>query len=144
MDRLSAERRSDNMRQIRSKDTTPELVLRSLVHRLGYRFRLHRKDLPGNPDLVFPSRKKVVFLHGCFWHHHPSCPEGRIPGSRVDYWGPKLNRNQVRDAANQALLEEQGWGVLIVWECALRDTVVVKRTVKQFLGPAKASKPGLG
>jgi DNA mismatch endonuclease, patch repair protein len=144
MDKLSVERRSSNMRRIRSTDTNPELTLRRLIHGLGYRFRLHRKDLPGCPDIVFPGRRKVVFAHGCFWHQHPGCREGRIPGSRVDYWGPKLSRNQIRDAANQALLEEQGWGVLVVWECALKDTIVVKRTVKQFLGPAKACKPRIG
>ena len=89
MDKLSAERRSANMRQIRSKDTTPELALRRMLHRLGYRFRLHRKDLPGKPDLVFPSRRKVIFVHGCFWHQHPACREGRVPRSRLEYWEPK-------------------------------------------------------
>lgn len=138
MDNLTAERRSANMRRIRSEDTNPELALRRLIYRLGYRFRLHRKDLPGRPDVVFPGRRKVIFVHGCFWHQHPGCREGRIPSSRVDYWEPKLNRNQIRDAANQSLLEEQGWGVLVVWECALKDTITVKRTVKRFLGPVKA------
>ena len=125
------------MRRIRSKDTNPELVLRRLIHGLGYRFRLHRKDLPGRPDLVFAKRRKIVFVHGCFWHQHPDCREGRIPGSRLDYWVPKLKKNQIRDAANRALLEEQGWKVLIIWECELTDISVVKRAVKKFLGSVR-------
>src|SRR5437588_5757441 len=101
--------RSENMRAIRSKGMRPELAVRSLIHRLGYRFRLHRKDLPGKPDLVFSSRRKVIFVHGCFWHQHAGCREGRVPGTRRDYWGSKLRRNQERDAENQARLEEAGW-----------------------------------
>src|ERR1700678_1691410 len=95
------------MRAIRSKDMRPELAVRALAHKMGYRFRLHRKDLPGKPDLVFPSRRKVIFVHGCFWHQHPTCPEGRIPQSRREYWEPKLVRNQQRDAAAQLALKEQ-------------------------------------
>jgi DNA mismatch endonuclease, patch repair protein len=135
-DKLSAERRSANMARIRSKDTSPEIVLRKLIHGLGYRFRLHRKDLPGKPDLVFPSRRRVIFVHGCFWHQHPECREGRVPGSRLEYWGPKLRRNQERDAASQAALRGQGWRCLTVWECELKDTAGVLKTVKRFLGPA--------
>src|ERR1700676_1111209 len=121
MDKLSAERRNANMRQIRSENTAPELLLRRMLHHLGYRFRLHRKDLPGKPELVFPSRRKVIFVHGCFWHQHPGCREGRAPGSRLEYWGPNLKRNQERDALAQASLEEQGWHYLVVWECELKD-----------------------
>jgi DNA mismatch endonuclease (patch repair protein) len=113
-----------------------------LIYKLGYRFRLHRKDLPGRPDIVFPGLRKVIFMHGCFWHQHSGCREGRIPGSRADYWGPKLDRNQIRDAANQARLEEQGWKALVVWECELKNAAAVKKTVKQFLGRPKSSKPG--
>ena len=134
MDKLSAERRSSNMRRIRSKDTNPELALRSLIHRLGYRFRLHRRNLPGRPDIVFPGRKKVIFAHGCFWHQHRGCREGRMPGSRLEYWGPKLKRNQVRDAENQTRLEEQGWGVLVIWECGLKDRKSLTKTLRRFLG----------
>lgn len=134
MDKLSAERRSANMRQIRSENTAPELLLRRMLHRLGYRFRLHRKDLPGKPDLVFPSRRKVIFVHGCFWHQHSACKEGRVPQSRREYWEPKLSRNQARDAASQTLLEGQGWRFLVVWECELRDTTAALRIVMRFLG----------
>jgi len=134
MDSISREQRSANMRQIRSKDTQPELALRSLIHGLGYRFRLHRKDLPGHPDLVFPGRRKVIFAHGCFWHQHSECREGRIPSSRLDYWVPKLRRNQIRDAANQALLEKQGWRVLVIWECELKGFKSLTTRLKRFLG----------
>lgn len=106
MDKLSAERRSANMRQIRSHNTAPELLLRRMLHRAGYRFRLHRKDLPGKPDLVFPRRRKVIFVHGCFWHQHPGCREGKIPQSRREYWEPKLARNRHRDEAAQTSLKE--------------------------------------
>lgn len=134
MDKITAEKRSENMRRIRSKDTSPELTLRRLIHGIGYRYRLHRKDLPGSPDIVFPGRQKVIFVHGCFWHQHPGCREGRIPGSRLDYWISKLGRNQTRDLANQRLLKEQGWKVLIVWECDLKDLPALTKSVEQFLG----------
>ena len=128
MDKLSAERRSSNMRQIRSKNTAPELLLRRMLHRLGYRFRLHRKDLPGKPDLVFPSRRKAIFVHGCFWHQHSGCREGRVPGTRLEYWKPKLTRNQQRDTAAQSALREQGWQFLVVWECQLKDTTIALKS----------------
>jgi DNA mismatch endonuclease (patch repair protein) len=123
------------MRQIRSKNTTPEIVLRSLVHRLGYRFRLHQEDLPGKPDLVFPGRRKVIFLHGCFWHQHTGCREGRLPGTRQEYWKPKLTKNRERDAAAQLALKLQGWGVFTVWECELqKDSGAITRRLLRFLG----------
>ena len=125
------------MRQIRSKDTTPELFLRKQLHRRGYRFRLHRKNLPGKPDLVFPSRRKVIFIHGCFWHQHPECREGRVPGSRREYWKPKLVRNQQRDALAQTALKEQGWDTLAVWECELaKSATPILEQILRFLGPA--------
>lgn len=134
MDKISAERRSANMRRIRSKNTSPELALRRFLHGLGYRFRLHRKDLPGQPDLVFSGRRKLIFVHGCFWHQHPSCREGRIPGSRIEYWEPKLKRNQTRDAATQHLLKEQGWKILVIWECELTDLKSLRSRLERFLG----------
>jgi len=136
MDKLSPERRSANMARIRSQNTSPELTLRKLIHGLGYRFRLHRNDLPGKPDLVFPSRKKVIFVHGCFWHQHSECRDGRVPGSRLEYWGPKLRRNQERDALAQSSLKVQGWRCLAVWECELKDFTAALKRVKRFLGAA--------
>lgn len=133
MDKLSPERRSANMRQIRSGNTSPELVLRRLLHSKGYRFRLHRKDLAGRPDLVFASRRKVIFVHGCFWHQHAECREGRVPGSRPEYWIPKLKRNKERDNHNVSTLKEQGWQVLIVWECELRDVKTTVQKAELFL-----------
>lgn len=138
MDKLSPERRSANMARIRSRDTSPELVLRKLIHGLGYRFRLHRKDLPGKPDLVFPSRRKVIFMHGCFWHQHPECREGRVPGSRPEYWVPKLRRNQERDAASQSELALRGWRHLVIWECEIgHDLAPLLKKIARFLGPVK-------
>jgi DNA mismatch endonuclease (patch repair protein) len=139
VDKLSIERRRENMRQIRSTNTRPEKVLRQLLHRSGYRFRLHCKDLPGKPDLVFRSRKKIILLHGCFWHQHPGCREGRVPGSRPDYWGPKLAKNIERDAAHESALAGEGWSVLVIWECELKSPEEVLKHAGTFLGP-----PGRG
>ncbi len=117
MDQLSRSARSENMRRIRSRATAPEMAVRSLVHRLGFRFRLHRKDLPGKPDLVFSRLKKVIFVHGCFWHQHAKCVDGRMPKSRQSYWEPKLVRNCERDRLNRHLLSRLGWRSMVVWEC---------------------------
>ncbi|WP_263377185.1 very short patch repair endonuclease [Granulicella aggregans] len=135
MDKLDAQRRSENMRQIRSKNTKPEVLLRSLLHQAGYRFRLHRKDLPGKPDIVFPSRRKVIFVHGCFWHQHPGCREGRMPGTRQEYWTPKLTRNVERHASAIEQLQALGWGVLTVWECEIGNATLVTDQLKAFLEP---------
>ncbi len=107
------------MRLVRGKDTGPEKVVRRLAHGLGYRFRLHRRDLPGSPDLVFPGRRKVVFVHGCFWHRHgdPACWRSRLPKSRPEFWVPKLSANAARDAGVKAALRAAGWEVLVIWEC---------------------------
>ena len=109
------------MAQVKSKGMKPEMRVRRLLHGLGYRYRLHRKDLPGRPDLVFPSRRKVVFVNGCFWHKHSDCPRVRIPATNRDYWLTKLERNRSRDERNIALLQEDDWAVMTVWECQLRD-----------------------
>lgn len=133
MDRLTAERRSKNMRKIRSKDTLPELVVRRLVRSLGYRYRLHAHDLPGKPDLIFPSSKKAIFVHGCFWHNHTECREGRIPGTHKEYWMPKLERTRIRDAVHERSLSDLGWTTLTLWECQLRDDADLHRRVQEFL-----------
>jgi DNA mismatch endonuclease, patch repair protein len=133
MDKVTPEIRSAIMSRIRGKNTRPELIIRSLIHRLGFRFRLHRKDLPGTPDLVFPAKQKVIFVHGCFWHWHQKCDSFRASKSRVDFWQAKLARNRRRDASNKQALEELGWEVLTVWECQLRDTDSLKTQLQQFL-----------
>lgn len=118
------------MSKIRSEDTKPEVLLRSLLHKAGYRFRLHRKDLPGKPDIVFPGLRKVIFVHGCFWHQHPGCREGRLPGSRQNYWRPKLERNTQRDEIAMRELRKEGWDVIVIWECetALPDLLNIVRS----------------
>lgn len=134
MDKISPSRRSANMRAIRSSDTKPELLVRKLVHRCGYRFRLHRKDLPGKPDLVFPGRNAVIFVHGCFWHMH-GCPSVGVPKSNADYWLPKLMRNCARDAEHVEALAKLGWRVLTVWDCETRDLSALEERLRKFLDP---------
>ena len=130
--------RSALMSRIRGKDTRPEMVVRRLAHAMGYRFRLHRRDLPGSPDLVFPRRKAVVFVHGCFWHRHPSCRMASTPKTRAEFWADKFARNVVRDAAATTALEAAGWRVLTVWECETRTPGVVTDRLRAFLGPPNA------
>lgn len=126
--------RSENMRRIRSRDTQPELIVRWRLRELGYTgYRLHRKDLPGKPDVAFISRKKAVFIHGCFWHGH-DCKEGaRRPKSNQDYWLPKIDRNKDRDAEHQAQLLSHGWSVLTVWECELADEEALSAKLPAFM-----------
>jgi DNA mismatch endonuclease, patch repair protein len=139
MDHLTKNRRSENMRRIRAKNTRPELTVRQIAHRLGYRFRLHRKELPGKPDLVFPGLRKVIFVNGCFWHQHGGCREGRIPGSRREYWEPKLLRNQERDKGDLQALETLGWECLVLWECEVGDGDLASR-IRAFLGDYRQRK----
>ena len=137
MDTISPQRRSENMRRIPGKGTVPEMTVRRLVHAMGYRYRLHRKDLPGKPDLVFASRRKTVFVHGCFWHQHPSptCRIVRVPKSNQGYWFKKLEQNRARDVRLQAELRCLGWESLTVWECEiLHDWAEVQRRLRDFLG----------
>jgi len=124
------------MRAIRSAGTKPEMAVRRLAHGMGYRYRLHGKKLPGKPDLVFTSRRKVIFVHGCFWHQHPKagCSDARPPRSNPDYWLPKLARNRQRDRAAQAELKKLGWSVCVIWECQTRNTAALKRRLERFLG----------
>jgi DNA mismatch endonuclease, patch repair protein len=121
------------MARIKSKDTGPEWVVRRLVFSLGYRYRLHDSRLPGRPDLVFASRRKTIFVHGCFWHRHQRCSLARLPKSRPEFWLPKLNGNRLRDQRKLAALKRLGWRALVVWECQLRDTSRLQNRIVKFL-----------
>jgi DNA mismatch endonuclease (patch repair protein) len=121
------------MSRVRSKGTRPEMLVRRLVFAEGYRYRLHDRKLPGCPDLVFRGRAKVIFVHGCFWHRHERCALARMPKSRLDFWEPKLSANKERDARNKELLTKEGWKVLTIWECQLKDMERLKRTIRRFL-----------
>lgn len=135
MDSLSPAERSARMAQVRSKNTGPEMVVRQLVYRLGYRYRLHGPKLPGRPDLVFKSKRRVLFVHGCFWHRHPKpgCPLARLPKSRQDFWIKKLEGNRARDESAVAALEADEWRVLTLWECELKDEAALAQKVLAFL-----------
>ena len=114
-------KRSEIMSRIRGRDTKPELVVRRIAHRLGFRFRLHRKDLPGSPDIVFPRYRAVIMVHGCFWHRHPGCKYAYTPKTRVDFWRKKFESNVVRDRQNLLTLSERGWRTMVIWECETKD-----------------------
>lgn len=137
-DRLTPRQRSENMRAVRGKDTVPELVVRRLMHRLGYRFRLHSAKLPGKPDLTLPKHKTVIFVHGCFWHGHQGCARSIPPKSNAAFWEAKLARNRERDADQVAALGETGWRVLIVWECETKNLQLLATRISDFLavGPS--------
>ncbi|MCJ2143685.1 very short patch repair endonuclease [Methylobacterium sp. E-066] len=122
------------MAAVKGRNTTPEMAVRRLAHALGYRFRLCRKDLPGSPDLVFSSRSKVIFVHGCFWHRHPGCRKASTPSTRVDFWQAKFDRNVERDLRNGVRLMAAGWDVLEIWECQTRDRERLAATLQDFLG----------
>lgn len=132
-DTLSPKERSERMSRIRDKDSKPEMRLRRLVHSLGFRYRLHVKKLPGKPDLVFPARHAVIFMHGCFWHRHEECKLARLPKSKLGFWITKLEANRQRDLIHQRQLSDLGWRVLVIWECELNDTEHVSQIVKKFL-----------
>jgi len=140
MDRIPPARRSWLMARVTSKDTGPEHTVRRMLSQCGYRYRLHVRGLPGKPDIVFRSRRKAIFIHGCFWHQHEGCPKGRLPKSRADYWGPKLARNRERDAEVMAEMMALGWSVGIVWQCELRGTTTLVERLTQFLGPPPHAK----
>ena len=131
--------RSELMARVGPKDTTPELAIRRLLHRLGYRFQLHRHDLPGTPDIVFQGRRKVIFVHGCFWHRHPGCKAASTPKTRVDFWAQKFHENVARDARKTKTLEAEGWGVAIVWSCETKNIEPLASKLSAFLGPSKLS-----
>ncbi len=132
-DYLSKEKRSWNMSRIRSKDTKPEIIIRSLLHRMCFRFRLHRKDLPGKPDIVLPKYKVVIFVHGCFWHRHTGCPRAHIPKTNIAYWEEKFRKNKRRDCDYQRKLKKLDWKVLVVWECQTKDSNQLAQKLKRFL-----------
>ena len=133
VDKLTPEQCSDLMRKVKGKDTAPEMIVRRLAHGAGFRYRPHRKDLPGKPDLCFPSRRKVIFVHGCFWHGH-DYKLGRMPKSRPEYWLPKIALNRERDAAAAAALGVLGWKVLTIWECQTKDHDSLRERIARFLG----------
>jgi DNA mismatch endonuclease (patch repair protein) len=147
VDKLTARRRSENMRRIRSKDMKPELVVRSTVHRLGYRFRLHAKELPGKPDIVRRKYKQAILVHGCFWHLHPKedCADARLPKSNTDYWHNKLKCNVERDALAIRALKRSGWCVLVIWECETKEQKKLSSRIEKFLSTSptkiKATSP---
>ncbi|WP_082517562.1 very short patch repair endonuclease [Variovorax sp. Root318D1] len=136
MDTLTPAKRSALMSRIRSKDTKPELAVRSILHGLGYRFRLHRKDLPGHPDIVLPRHRKIILVQGCFWHGH-TCRRASKPKSNESYWSTKISGNKARDARNRIALEQQGWTVLEVWECEVRQAENLLTTLKAFMENSK-------
>ena len=132
MDHLTRERRSWNMSRIKSKNTTPEKRVRSALHRLGYRFRLHVKTLPGNPDIVLPKHKTVIFVHGCFWHRHSACPKAAMPSTNQEYWTRKFQQTVERDKREQGELGRLGWNVIIVWECETGKTAFVESITRRM------------
>jgi DNA mismatch endonuclease, patch repair protein len=134
-DTMTKEARSERMSRIGGKNTKPEMIVRKLVHAMGYRYRLHRKDLVGKPDLVFPSRRKVIFVHGCFWHRHSdsNCKLARLPKSRAEFWQTKLEANAARDSRQIKKLKSLCWGVLVVWECELKERSSLEAKIESFL-----------
>ncbi len=132
-DRLEPGARRRLMQAVKGKDTGPEKAVRSLLHGMGYRFRLHRRDLPGTPDIVLPARRAAIFVHGCFWHGH-GCNIGRLPKSKLDYWQPKIGSNRARDARKRNELEATGWHVMEIWQCELKDSETLAARLRAFLG----------
>ena len=133
MDRLTPEERSANMRAIKGKDTKPEVLVRSMLHRAGYRFRKNVKELPGTPDIVLPKYKTVIFVHGCFWHRHKGCKQATTPKSNVDFWSEKFERNVANDKKHARQLRRLGWHVITVWECQLKKPDRVIQRVEKLL-----------
>ena len=132
-DIFDPEKRSQIMSRIRGRDTRPEMIVRRIAHGLGFRFRLHRKDLPGRPDIVFPRHQAVIVVHGCFWHRHPGCKRASSPKTRVRYWQNKFEDNVVRDKRNETGLRDLGWKVMVIWECETKDHEAVAARIESFL-----------
>lgn len=131
---MTSEQRSKTMRAVHSKDTGPEMVVRRMLHSLGYRFQLHRSDLPGTPDIVLPKRRRVIFVNGCFWHGHDCARGARPPKANAEYWRTKIARNQTRDAAHLKQLADQGWQTVTLWECEIRDKDRLAKRLTKLLG----------
>lgn len=129
----TAEVRRRTMQAVKAKDTAPEMMVRRLAHRLGYRYRLHRRDLPGTPDLVFPARRKVILVNGCFWHGHDCARGARRPKQNANYWREKISRNEERDAKARESLQLMGWNILVIWECELKELTQVRQVLSGFL-----------
>ena len=144
MDFITPEQRSWNMSRIRNRDTKPELIVRSLLHRKGYRFRLHRKDLPGKPDIVLPRFKKIIFVHGCFWHRHEECRYAYSPKSRVSFWQNKFSQNVKRDKEVKEALSQLGWQVHVIWECETKKAQLMERTINEIFSECNRNKQGRG
>ena len=134
MDRLSPEKRSEVMRQVRGKNTIPEMSVRKVLHAMGYRYRLHRKDLPGKPDIVLPKYHLCIFVNGCFWHQHPGCSRATIPASNVGFWEAKLTQTKARDHQNIVELSKLGWRTLVVWECETKNISQLGLVLRQLAG----------
>jgi len=134
MDTMTPFDRSLRMAKVKSKGTKPEMLVRRLLFSMGYRYRLHDRSLPGNPDIIFKGKKKVIFVHGCFWHRHDGCPLARLPKSRLDFWIPKLEGNRERDTRTLHQLKSLGWEVLVIWECELKDLNLLEKMLNGFLG----------
>jgi DNA mismatch endonuclease, patch repair protein len=132
-DTLTRAQRSERMSRVRAQDTKPEMAARKLVFSLGYRYRLHDRRLPGTPDLVFAARRKVIFVHGCFWHRHRGCPNTRWPKSKLRFWVPKLTENRARDLKKLRKLRRLGWGVLVLWECEVKRETGLCSRIREFL-----------
>ncbi len=133
MDVYGKRKRSEIMARVKGQDTKPEILVRSIVHSLGYRFRLYRRDLPGNPDITLPKHRKVIFVHGCFWHGHKRCPRAARPTTNIAFWRKKLDSNIDRDRRNIRQLRKDGWRVLVVWQCQTRKPETLKRALSKFL-----------
>ena len=142
MDLLTPEKRSWNMSRIKNRDTKPELIVRSVLHRNGYRFRINRKDLPGKPDIVLPSLRKIIFIHGCFWHRHEGCRYAYNPKTRVDFWQKKFIRNVERDQEVQDVLLKLGWKTYGIWECETKNEVELGFAMERVLGCAMVFETG--
>jgi DNA mismatch endonuclease (patch repair protein) len=137
LDHVSPEIRSRIMSAVHTRNTTPEMSVRRIVHKMGYRFRLHVSSLPGKPDLVFAGKRKLIFVHGCFWHGH-NCKYGQLPKTKTEYWAAKIAKNKSRDRIQCQRLRKLGWDVLVVWQCSLKNQPVIQKRIERFLSDAKA------